>query len=676
MKWLALALVMALATGLRFFRLDAQSLWYDEGISAYQVQRTFLEIAQAAAGDTHPPLYYWTLKAWASVFGNSEWGLRSLSAVCGVAVVALTWLLGQRLLGFWPAIGGALLLAVSPLAVYYSQEVRMYTMECALGLLAMYAAVRWWRSGATGWSWSLAVYVLAAAASLYTQYLAALLLAAANLAIGGTLLVGPTRRVAPRSSVARGLVPRPGLGGPGGPPMPTGQRPVPPEEAGDKPLRYGLVTLRRMLQPRLITWLLAQAAVALLFLPWLPVFLEQLSHRSLNTSPRTLSNLLIQTVQAVTLGPNAEVSWSRPSVVALLSLALLGLWAVRRWPADAAVVGLLAAVPALGVIGMGVRSGLFELRYLTLALPGLALLAGLGAAQLGQSRPRPVFSAIAALALGLILAPTSTALARGYFDETTFRDDYRGVALHIRERLQPGDAVMLNAGNQWDVFSFYYSEDAPVYRLPARRPIDVEDTRTRLEDIRGQHRRLWTVLWASREGDPTGFIEDWLARNAFQSSHRWYQSVQLLLFSFARPGGEPDQRLDAVLANGARLLGYTLATDQLQPSDTLGLTLFWRAESTIGEPFKIFAHLLDRDRRVVAQRDNEPVGALRPTTTWAVGEVIADNYGILLPNDLPSGNYVLEVGMYRPTDGQRPLISDSFGRALGDHLLLAEVQVR
>jgi mannosyltransferase len=56
--------VAALALALRLFRIDAQSLWYDEGISAHQLTRSFPEILRAAALDTHPPLYYWTLKAW------------------------------------------------------------------------------------------------------------------------------------------------------------------------------------------------------------------------------------------------------------------------------------------------------------------------------------------------------------------------------------------------------------------------------------------------------------------------------------------------------------------------------------------------------------------------------------------------------------------------------------
>src|SRR4030081_2598320 len=130
---LGLAGVAAVAIALRWFRIDAQSLWYDEGISAHQLTRSFPEILRAAALDTHPPLYYWTLKAWGETFGANEFGLRSLSAMWGVVGVVLTFLIGRRLFGTLAGTLAALLLAASPLAVYYAQEVRMYTQVTAFG---------------------------------------------------------------------------------------------------------------------------------------------------------------------------------------------------------------------------------------------------------------------------------------------------------------------------------------------------------------------------------------------------------------------------------------------------------------------------------------------------------------------------------------------------------------
>ena len=86
-KWrqaLLLSALVALAVGLRMYKIDAQSLWYDEGNSARIAERSVALIIAGAAGDIHPPLYYLLLKFWRALFGSGEAALRSLSAACGV----------------------------------------------------------------------------------------------------------------------------------------------------------------------------------------------------------------------------------------------------------------------------------------------------------------------------------------------------------------------------------------------------------------------------------------------------------------------------------------------------------------------------------------------------------------------------------------------------------------
>ena len=135
------ALVLLLALGLRLYRLDGQSLWYDEGVSAFMTTRDPAEIAGAAAADIHPPLYYWLLAAWAVPFGRGELALRGFSVVCGVLGVWVTWRLGRTLYGETVGLAAATLLALSPLAVQYGQEVRMYALASLLAGAATCAYV-------------------------------------------------------------------------------------------------------------------------------------------------------------------------------------------------------------------------------------------------------------------------------------------------------------------------------------------------------------------------------------------------------------------------------------------------------------------------------------------------------------------------------------------------------
>ncbi|NLF75287.1 MAG: hypothetical protein GX573_06280, partial [Chloroflexi bacterium] len=120
------ALLILLAFGARVHRLDAQSLWNDEGNSLRLAQRSAADLIESAGHDIHPPGYYLALKAWIAAAGESEFSLRFLSALQGVVTVTLAAALGRTLFGRGAGWIAGLLVALSPFAVYYSQETRMY----------------------------------------------------------------------------------------------------------------------------------------------------------------------------------------------------------------------------------------------------------------------------------------------------------------------------------------------------------------------------------------------------------------------------------------------------------------------------------------------------------------------------------------------------------------------
>ncbi|HET7377478.1 MAG TPA: glycosyltransferase family 39 protein, partial [Anaerolineae bacterium] len=123
---LFLLLILILAAVLRFYRIDGQSFWNDEGNSARIAERSLQLITEAAAGDIHPPLYYYLLHFWRGVFGVSEFALRSLSAMLGVLLVGLTFLIGRKAFSAGIGLLAALVAAINPFQIYYSQEARMY----------------------------------------------------------------------------------------------------------------------------------------------------------------------------------------------------------------------------------------------------------------------------------------------------------------------------------------------------------------------------------------------------------------------------------------------------------------------------------------------------------------------------------------------------------------------
>lgn len=131
--------ILFAATILRIINLN-QSLWLDETISAIAVQdNSFLDlITKFAPGDVHPPLYYLILKLWTNIFGYSEVALRLPSVIFGVLTVFVVYKIGGKI--FNPRVGAlaAIFIAVNPLAVYYSQEARMYSLTTFAVATAVY----------------------------------------------------------------------------------------------------------------------------------------------------------------------------------------------------------------------------------------------------------------------------------------------------------------------------------------------------------------------------------------------------------------------------------------------------------------------------------------------------------------------------------------------------------
>jgi 4-amino-4-deoxy-L-arabinose transferase-like glycosyltransferase len=118
------------------------------------------------------------------------------------------------------------------------------------------------------------------------------------------------------------------------------------------------------------------------------------------------------------------------------------------------------------------------------------------------------------------------------------------------------------------------------------------------------------------------------------------------------------------------LLGYDLEETSLRPSDTLHLTLYWRALAEMDKSYTVFTHLLASDSRIRGQKDSVPGDGTLPTTSWVEGEIIIDRYEIAVHSDAQSGRYVLEIGFYDANTGQRLPVVGQEGQRLDDRVLL------
>ncbi len=634
-RLILVALVLVLAAGLRFARIDHQSLWYDEGNSARAAERPIAQIVRDSAHDIHPPGYYILLAGWQDLTGSSELALRMFSALLGVLSVALVYAIGARLFSRSTGVLAALFAAVNPFQVWYAQEARMYALLGALSaasvlltasILTIPRDMAAGRSSLRRAGPAIGAYALVNAAGLYTHYTFPFILLAESLAFLIWLAGRPRRLHA------------------------------------------------------LATWALIHLAALALYAPWLPT-----AYRQLTTWPRVPgeSVTLLKLGGAVAYGLTTPPEAVKSGLIPLLILVAVGLFPPleigRGYLSFAERLGLVAAW-LLVPVAIPVAMDVVREPYLKFFVPsGLALqvLAARGVVMgvrlsepvtgAGALSPRLMRVIIAILVL-VGLLPIYTGLQNLYTNPDYARDDYRAIAARVMAEAGPSAAVVLDAPNQVEVFTYYYPDGPGVTPLPNDR---TEET---LNGLLGSYDRIYAVYWGEGEQDPTRQVERVLNARAYIADSDWYGRVRLV--TYVVPVGAAsglETPANARFGDTIRLRGYTLSAEALAPGEALAVTLFWQADAPLDRRYKVFVHLYTPGGTIAAQHDGEPDGGLQPTDGWQPGETVADNHGLLIPADAAPGTYPLMVGLYGP-DGVR-LPVESAQAQPDSRLLLAEIRV-
>jgi mannosyltransferase len=640
--------ILLLAFGLRLYHIDAQSLWNDEGTSVALAGRGLAAITQGAANDIHPPLYYYLLHFWMAWFGKSELAVRSLSALLGTLVVLLAFALGclWRDHGYRTGLLAALFAALSPFQVYYSQEARMYILTAFLGAVSVYAFLQLLLSGwqkarsHSRWPYWAALYILSTILLLYSHYFAATVIIVENLAFLWWLVAGRQWQ----------------------------------QDHG----------IRRW--SPLWRWVALQAVVGASYVPWLLLTREQLRVWPAISEPFGLTTLLSDLVRVFSLGLSVPAG-SGPLLVGFALLGLSGMLMTLRdarrtgdWvPCVPYVLYLFVPIGVMYVLSL--QRPMYNPKFLLLCNVPFCLFLAQGVLYPGSGLKSWLDRVLVLAAIAFVVLSSVYSLHAYYFNPRYARDNYRGIAQYIQAVEGEGDAVLINAPGQIDTFTYYYRGELSLYPLPGQRPLDEAQTEVDLEQMVQGRKRLFAVLWATDESDPGRFIEGWLDQQLYKALDSWYGNVRLVVYAVPEESalGRIDHPLNVGLGDTVRLLGYNRPsaageTWEVMPGDILQLTLVWQAVAPMTERYKVFTHVLDPYGHLVGQRDAEPGGGARITTTWKEGEQVVDNYGLPILPGTPPGDYVIEIGMYGLSDGQRlPITKD--GEPAGDFLVLQSVRV-
>ena len=144
---LLITLITLAGLSLRFHALGAMDIWTDEALTLYFSSMSAIDVLNlpTAIGEFNPPLFY-LLEHYILQFGNSEFILRFIPALAGTITIPVVYLVGRELFDDEVGLVAALIFAFSGIHLMYSQEARAYTLAVLVTLVALYFAIKAYKS--------------------------------------------------------------------------------------------------------------------------------------------------------------------------------------------------------------------------------------------------------------------------------------------------------------------------------------------------------------------------------------------------------------------------------------------------------------------------------------------------------------------------------------------------
>ena len=426
--WLILGLGLVVLAALTLPTIGKSSIWFDEAFSSYISHFSFWEIAKYTAADVHPPLYYWTLKVWEMIFGQSDIAIRSMSVFFAAIAAVFAFLLVRRLFGRKAAALSLLFLVISPMVIRYSQEARMYMLVAAITMSATYVLTYAINSRRRR-PWI--IYAILVAAGMWTHYFTALV----------WLSHWAWRLIVVRQTGVRG-----------------------------KDLRKKFFSK---------TWTWTHIGAIALFAPWLPFMVYQLGgiqgggfwigQVGINTPTNYLTNLFYYQEHSQVQGWLAALL-----LVVIIGLIVLILRTYRAMPKLTRqkylllIIMSLVPVALLFIASLPPAKSSFVDRYLMTSLMSGALLLGVTITYgLAKAKLKWRVAAVAVLVV-IFAVGNSNVYYYGNFNKNS-NDNVRTKQLieAVDAKAKPGEPIIINT--PWTFYEavFYSTTEHPVYFIDA-----------------------------------------------------------------------------------------------------------------------------------------------------------------------------------------------------------------
>ena len=712
-----LLLGLLVGLGLRLYRLGAESLWYDETVSVFLASKSIPELLAHTAGDIHPPGYYLLLHGWRALAQPSvAFGLEFLyawpSLFCGVLIGALTYSIARRLTDPRVALVALWLTAINPFHLWYSQEVRMYTLGAACGMVCFWALILYYsqftslktvnKSALIVHSTTAvpaAAYVLAAAVGLYTLYYFAFLLIALNV--------------------------------------------------------IALLMLWQLWKVNVIDtfnaaigWLGTQIVAFLLWLPWFPIFWRQATDppvppwRTMPTSIWEVLRDISESLGLLFIGQSAPGAGAwQWGIFALITFLIARAYHRSHAVSDAAfptrlaqrhsalptpysllLLYILIPIAALHLLTLTVTP-LYFARYVFTYAPPFTILLAMAICQ-GLSTQR--WRIVARISIVAVLCGLS--IANFWFAPRFRADTHRTAVASLAGGWRPGDVILANAGWSYTALTTYWPTVATsvtdavpppladIVRLTAYTgsseempdltagPVVVRTgsvdgaanlgwgspnsdffamsaaaTAAAIATLATNANRIWHYRIYDTVNDPQGLIRKELLANATLGNELPFGGRDFLLGQvFVTPPSASEGALpvpDNVDFGTVLRLHAHDAPAVVTAGQILYASLLWEAlPDLVSLPthLNMSLRLYHSRDELLRQHDEEPTVS---TTQWQEGQRVQQPLAVAVPISAKPGTYTLELVVYRADDGAPLALPDSDRTMYGQRWQLSTVDI-
>ncbi len=402
--WAVLVVVgtlMCVAALLAIHAIGDKSLWLDEGLSARLAQFSPADAISATYSTPTPgaiALYYVLLHFWSSVSTDESW-LRLLSAVCVVASIPLVYMLGRRLMSTAAGVTAATVVALSPYVVSQAQSARPYGLVI---LLATALTLTFYSAMKVGGLRIWLLYAAVALAGVYAHTTVAYLIAAQGAVAGVDLLLLRRRSI----------------------------------------------------------WTIGSrcAAAAVIVVGCYPLT-GQFSAEGLAGVPSPTFQNVGQALYHLTGGATLLLVTS----FAVIALPLIGwVWLRRGRQLEFSILVAVSVAPIALELLVSLQRPMFIERYLTMAIPGLALLVAAAVDLLSSWKPSlrgavatrsPRQSAIVTAGAWALIAVLALRSVGSVY--TGWQEQWRGAVEMVAAESQSGDQVIVYPGYARLPFDYY-----------------------------------------------------------------------------------------------------------------------------------------------------------------------------------------------------------------------------